>query len=255
MIETAIKVTAVIPALNEEKNIAGSVARALSGFNRYNLEGTIVVVNDGSTDSTAELAAELAKSDPRITLVSHETPRGIGGAFWTGTDNAQGDFVVMIPGDNESDPWEIFRYSHLLHHVDIVNPFVFNRGMRPWYRELLSRAYTLLINTTFGLNLHYTNGTVLYRKSLLQTLRHRDNSFFYQTDILIRLIRRQYLFAEVPYRLDLRRNGTTKALSLKSLGCVAGGYLRLLRDLYFPAEPEPEFTRDSQTYARRQFKT
>ncbi len=175
----------------------------------------------------------------------------MGGAFWSGMPLADGDFVVMVPGDNETDPWEIFRYAELLNHVDIVIPFVFNKGVRPAWRNLLSGVYTAIINTSFSINLQYTNGTILYRKSLLDTLTHRDNSFFFQTDILIRLIRAGYLFAEVPYRLGVRKDGVTKALSFSSLSRVAGGYLKLAKDFYLSAAKPVEYTPDSQTYARR----
>lgn len=250
MNENSLKVTAIIPALNEEKNIEEALLRTLAGFNRYNLNGTIVVVNDGSTDHTPAIVKDMAKAEPRIKLISHDRPRGIGAGFWTGVDNAEGDFVVMIPGDNESDPWEIFRYAPLLRSVDIINPFVFNKGVRSAFRTLVSKLYTFIITCTFGVDLRYTNGTVLYRKSVLQTLPSRDESFFYQTDILIRLVRQGYLFAEVPCKLFRRKDGKTKAISLKSLRCVMKGYLRLLGGIYFKSN-ETDIPENSQTYARR----
>ena len=142
----------------------------------------------------------------------------------------------MLPGDNENDPREILRYVNLLEHVDIVIPFVFDKSVRSRLRIFLSYVYKLIINSTFLLSLDYTNGTVLYRKSLLKALSSRRSGFFFQTDILVRLLKRKYLFAEVPYRLKVRKEGGSKAINFRSLKGVIKGYLRLLGDIYFKKE-------------------
>ena len=140
----------------------------------------------------------------------------------------------MLPGDNENDPLEIFRYHALLKSVDIVIPFVFNKHVRSAYRNALSFIYRFIINTTFLVNFNYTNGTVLYRKALLDELEFRSSSFFFQTDILVRTVKRNYLFAEVPYRMGMRSQGISKAITFPSLFMVIRGYLRLVRDIYGP---------------------
>ena len=114
----------------------------------------------------------------------------------------------------------------------MIIPFVFNKEVRSVFRNTLSWVYRFIVNSTFKINLNYTNGTVLYRKAILNELEYRSSSFFFQTDILIRLIKRGYLFAEVPYRLDIRQGGTSKAVAFPSLLQVIRGYLRLVRDRY-----------------------
>jgi len=220
-----------MPALNEEENVGNAIQASLSVFDEFDINGEIVVVNDGSTDQTQKIIEEYSKRDPRVRGLKHDSPHGFGGSFWDGVDHAEGKCVVCLPGDNENDPWEILRYVNLLEHVDIVIPFVFNKSVRPFYRNVLSFLYRLIVNTTFGTNLNYTNGTVLYRKAVLSELDYRSHSFFFQTDVLIRLIRRGYLFAEVPQRLDIRESGESKALSFPSLVEVIKGYLRLTKEL------------------------
>lgn len=229
--------TIVIPALNEERNISSAIDDTLSAFEEFGLRGEIVVINDGSTDSTPFLIRnEIEKRPGLIRMISHESPKGIGASFWDGVDNAKGNVVCMIPGDNENDPMEILRYIKLLDDVDIVIPFLFNKGKRSWLRNILSTIYKFIINNTFLISLNYTNGTVLYRKSLLKELNHRTNGFFYQTDILIRLVKNGYLFAEVPYRLRGRKEGKSKALSFHSLWRVTKDYFKLVKDIYFKRE-------------------
>jgi dolichol-phosphate mannosyltransferase len=247
------KITVIIPALNEEKNVLPAINNTLKALRDFNLNGEIIIVDDGSKDKTRELVNDFIKYKENFRLLTHERPKGIGASFWEGVDNASGDAIVLIPGDNEVDPWEIFRYYNLLQHVDLVIPFVFNKGVRSIFRNTLSFIYRNIINTTFLVNFNYTNGTILYRKSLLRELDFRSTSFFFQTDILVRIVKRGYLFAEVPYRLGIRKDGVSKAVSFTSLLQVVWGYLRLLKDLYFVRRIKVNkvFNADSQTAIRK----
>jgi hypothetical protein len=157
----------------------------------------------------------------------------------------------MLPGDNENDPAEILRYRGLLEHVDAVIPFPCNSEVRSPLRITLSFVYRLIINTSFMVFFNYTNGTVLYRKSILKGLPYRSAGFFFQTDILVRLAKAGYLFAEVPYRLGRRGHGTSKAVSLRTLRQVINGYARLMSDHYLTKRTVSGYTKDSQTFRRR----
>lgn len=247
-----LDVSVVMPALNEERNVREAIENVIRAFDDCAIRGELILVNDGSTDGTGEIVARLMQGDERIRMLRHETPRGIGGSFWDGVDNARADVVVMLPGDNENDPWEILRYIPLLGHVDIVIPFVFNREVRPLFRNAISYLFRFIVNTTFHTNFNYTNGTVLYRKSLLTELEYRSSSFFFQTDILIRTVKRGYLFAEVPYRLGMRREGLSKAVSFPSLRAVMAGYLRLVKDYYgvTKSSRKSTFARDTRSAER-----
>ncbi|MEA3346537.1 MAG: glycosyltransferase family 2 protein [Candidatus Auribacterota bacterium] len=250
------EISVIMPALNEEANILSAIDNVLKAFEYFDMTGEIIVVNDGSKDRTGELVNGMIEKGKPVNMIRHSVPCGIGASFWEGLDNVSGDVVIMFPGDNENDPWEIFRYHELLKHVDIVIPFVFNKEVRSLFRNALSFAYRFIINTTFLVNLNYTNGTILYRKSILKDLNHRDNGFFFQTDILIRAVKKGYLFAEVPYRLGLRANQTSKAVSFPSLLQVMRGYLRLVRSHYLKKDrrKKKRFSKDSLTEIRRQIK-
>ncbi|MFH0826609.1 MAG: glycosyltransferase family 2 protein [Candidatus Omnitrophota bacterium] len=251
-----MKISVIVTALNEERNIVSAIKNILTALEGLHQEGEIVVVNDGSTDQTEELILSLIREHKNIRLLRHERPQGVGFSFWDGVDACTGDAVVWMPGDNENDPREIFRYFHLLDHVDIIIPFIFNKEVRSRLRNVLSSIFRLIINTTFGVNFNYTNGTILYRKSILKGIRHKNDGFFFHADILIRAAQKGYLFAEVPCRLNTRERGVSKALTLSSLARVARGYFGLVRDLYFRKDPKANlgFPPDSLTRARREDK-
>ncbi len=245
--------TVVMPALNEEKNILSAVNSTLEAFKSFDIDGEIIVINDGSTDRTEKIVKEIISNEGRIRMITHQSPQGIGASFWDGADKAYGDAVVMLPGDGENDPRETFRYYKLLEDVDIVIPFLYNEGSRPLSRKALSFIYRFIINATFMVNFNYTNGTVLYRRSILQDLPYRNRGFFFQTDILIRTVKRGYLFAEVPYKIGSRKHGASKAVSFPSFLKVVRGYARLVRDYYFTknSKSDPLFSEGSRTDLRR----
>jgi len=247
-----ISLTVIMPALNEEKNIKNALYATIHSLKAFNIDGEILVINDGSTDNTKGIVEEVMKEHSIIRLVNNEKRSGLGGAFWKGVDEAHGENVVVIPGDNENDSTEIFRYFDLLDHVDIVIPFVYNKEVRSLFRNILSSVYRLIINLTFRVNFNYTNGTVLYKRSILTRLQFRNHNFFFQTDILIRLVKSGYLFAEVPYRLDVREGGESSAVSFPSFLDVVKGYINLVKDHHiFKRSKKDEYHEQTSTAQRR----
>lgn len=250
-----IYISVVIPARNEEKNIVPAINNTLAALKDSALTGEIIVVNDGSKDDTLIRIKEKISENTQgnILLVNHEKPKGIGASFWDGVEKARGKIITMFPGDNENDPWETLRYVNLLEHVDMVVPFVFNREVRSVFRNALSYIYRFIINTTFRVNFNYTNGTILYRRSILSNLDYKSDGFFFQTEILIKMAKRGYLFAEVPYRLGLRPGGMSKAVTFPSFLQVTKGYLHLVKDIYFNKnvkDMKGKFADDSQSAKR-----
>jgi len=245
-----LKLSIIIPALNEEDNIANTIHNCLSALDDLNINGELLCINDGSNDNTFNIIKKKSFIDSRIRVINHEKPFGFGGSFWHGVDNAKGDVVTVIPGDNENDPWETFRYINLLNEVDFVIPFVFNKHVRSLKRRLLSFIFTSIINFTFRTRLNYTNGTVIYKLAILKKLNYRSSSFFFQTDILIRLIKTGYMFAEVPYRLGMRKSNISKAITFPSLFQVICGYIILLKDSY-NKKISKEIDKKSITFKRK----
>tara|TARA_B100002003_G_scaffold63170_1_gene58418 strand:+ start:128 stop:967 length:840 start_codon:yes stop_codon:yes gene_type:complete len=249
------EITIVMPALNEEKSIILAIQNTLKSFDDYGVRGQVFVVNDGSTDRTREVVEELMKSNPRVSLLNHDSPQGVGASFWEGAASSEGPLVSWVPGDNESDPWETVRYIKLLEHVDIVVPFVYNTEVRSWFRNLLSAIYRAIINLTFRVNFNYTNGTVIFRKTIFDDLDHKSKGFFFLTDALVRLVNKGYLFAEVPVRLGVRELGRSKAVSFPSLTQLIRGYIRLILDVYYFKKvktPDKIFFRHTITAQRYQ---
>jgi hypothetical protein len=94
------------------------------------------------------------------------------------------------------------------------------------------------------------NGTVMYRREVLQSLSLDSAGFFYQTELLIKAIRMGYLYAEVPYGLKKRIGGRSKAVSLKSLLKLTKDYLSIVYWVFMEAR-DVEPIKNSATAKRR----
>ena len=221
-----------MPCLNEEASVRQAMDSTLQAFDAYKLDGELIVVNDGSNDTTRVVVEECARLDSRIRLLNHDRPLGIGRSFFDGVQLANKEFVTMFPGDNENDPMDALTYISIARDVDIIVPFIHNVEIRSRMRRLTSALYRLIINISFGMNLNYTNGTVIYNTMVLRGIKPSAQGFFYQAEILIRLIRQGYLYAETPHFLADRSSSKSKALSLKSLRDVTLAYLHLMADVH-----------------------
>ena len=96
------EISVVIPAKNEAENLPELIAEIHAAMAGRNYE--VVIVDDGSTDSTPQLLAELSGSDPRLVYSRHASSLGRSAAVLTATRKAQGQRVVTLDGDGQNDP-------------------------------------------------------------------------------------------------------------------------------------------------------
>lgn len=216
-----------MPCLNEQDNILKSMERAIHAIDLYGLDGELIVVNDGSVDSTSAIVREFARFESRVKFIDNKNNYGIGASFFQGLNISSKELVTMFPGDDENDPVDALIYLDTMKYVDILIPFIHNIEVRSKFRRVISSVYRFLINLSFGMNLNYTNGTVIYRKNILDQIQPISSGFFYQAEMLIQLIRSGYVYAETPHFLDLRKSGNTKAISIKSFLNVSRSYIVL----------------------------
>src|SRR3954447_22707308 len=104
----AMRVSVVIPCLNEAETIAECVTQARKALREYGFEGEVIVVDNGSTDGSGDLA------DAAGAIVVHEPRRGYGSAYLAGLAVAQGDYIVMVDADLTYDFGEIPKFVRAL---------------------------------------------------------------------------------------------------------------------------------------------
>jgi len=188
------KLSIVIPAYNEQETILNVLERVRAA-DLLGLEREIVIVNDASTDATADRLATLA-GEPDVRVLSHEVNRGKGAALRTGFEAATGDYVVIQDADLEYDPNE---YAKLLAplldgRADVVFGSRFSGGevhrVLYFWHSLGNRFLTLLSNMFTDLNL--TDMEVcykLFRKDVLDQITVEESRFGFEPEITAKVAR------------------------------------------------------------------
>jgi len=219
--------TVIVPALNEEQNLRPAVEAILEQASPVATFLEVLVFDDASTDRTGAVADELARRDSRVRVVHNPRRLNIGGCYKAGVLAARGDYVFLVPGDNEMRVDEIVRGLKYLDQADLVVFYVTNVGVRPWWRRRVSRLYAAGVNLIFGTRFSYTNGTNVFKTDVIRTIPIRTDGFSYQTEAVVKAVWSGLDFVQVGIEIKARESGVSKALTWKNLKIVLGALSRL----------------------------
>jgi phenylacetate-CoA ligase len=204
-------VSVVAPCFNEEKNIPELVQRLNNVFERKNLRGQIVLVNDGSRDSTGTVIETLAAEYNNIVGVHHETNKGIEQAWKSGVNRADGSLVCLIDADMQNLPEDVWRmYREItISNVDVVQGYRSAIGRQRDSRYYFSIGLIVLINLLFNTRLRDPkSGFVIARKDTMQNiLRHRLRYQYFQTFIAVSALSKGYTVREIETLFENRMAG------------------------------------------------
>lgn len=145
-----LRLSVFFPCYNEEANVEQTAQKALEACRKLTDDFEIIIVNDGSTDRTGELADQLAARHPEIRAVHNHPNLGYGGALQRGFREATKDWVFYTDGDGQFDFEEIGKLLPPLERFDIVSAYRLNRRDSA-LRKLNAWAWTMLVNLIFGL--------------------------------------------------------------------------------------------------------
>jgi dolichol-phosphate mannosyltransferase len=111
------------PFWNEEKNIEEVVTKAIPVAEKVADKWEILMINDGSSDQTEQIAKRLAENNKNVRLISHYPNRGYGAALIEGFTNSKYDIVVFNDGDGQFDFSEVSEFIEKISHADVVIGF------------------------------------------------------------------------------------------------------------------------------------
>jgi dolichol-phosphate mannosyltransferase len=223
-----MKVWIVLPAFNEEADLPHLLERIDEAMENANLRFEILVVDDGSTDKTHEVAALWGNKLP-LQVRRHQENLGLGATLRDGLEWAcgvaqPGDVIITLDADNSHTPELIVRMVRMIregHDVVVASRFASGSRVRgvPFHRRVLSRVAGLLFRLIFPIRgiKDYTSGYRAYRAGLLQDVTGQDPNFFDQdgfqvmVDVLLKLRRNsELIFGEAPLilRYDLKEGAS-----------------------------------------------
>jgi len=143
--------TVFFPAYNDSGTIASMVVSAVLAAGRLTPDFEVLVIDDGSRDSTPLIADELARVYPQVRVIHHPANRGYGGALRSGFANATREWIFYTDGDAQYDPSEMADlWARRGPGVDMVNGYKISRS-DPFHRIIIGRVYHHAVKLLFGL--------------------------------------------------------------------------------------------------------
>jgi dolichol-phosphate mannosyltransferase len=216
-----VRLAVCLPTYNERENVEAVVRALGSVFAASGLDGSVLVVDDGSPDGTGAIADGLAAELPWVGVLHRGRKEGLGPAYLAGFRRvlSEGAELVMeMDADFSHDPADVPRLVAATSGADVVigSRYVPGGGVRNWglVRRAVSRAGCLYAQALLGLPVRdSTAGFKVFRRKVLETLpldRIDSKGYAFQVETTYRALRAGFRVAEVPITFVDRETGSSK---------------------------------------------
>ncbi len=208
-------ITIAIPAYNEAENLTWVIKDALASLKKYFSDFEIVIVDDGSADSTGKIADRLAQKYRQIRVV-HQLNGGYSQAMLTGIRKAKKQFVAFLPADGQFLIKDMLPAFAMMPTADLVLGYRDQRPDYTFYRMILSYGYLLLLWLLFGIHYKDVGWVNIWRTKAVQRLKLQGTrGIFLLTEIIVRFNQLGLIIKEVPSVYRPRRSGEVKNAKLR----------------------------------------
>ncbi|MCP5041260.1 MAG: glycosyltransferase family 2 protein [bacterium] len=199
-------VSLIVPMYNESARIALPLREMAEFLEHQPYSSELILVDDGSTDDTVRVAAEVAESlGQPIRLIRYEENRGKGYALKVGFDAARGQRLVFSDCDLSTPIAELPRFLSALERAEIAIGTRRAEGAKvvrhqPWLRENLGRVFTFIVRVTIAPVSDATCGFKAFRRDVGKELfsRSRIDDWSFDAELLLNARQRGYRWVEVP---------------------------------------------------------
>jgi glycosyltransferase involved in cell wall biosynthesis len=194
------KLSIFYPMWNEEEYVERALTAGRRACTALIESGDIadyelIIINDASTDATAEIADQAARADDRVVVVHHDRNRKLGGAIKTGFATASGDLILYTDADLPFDMAELPRAVRLMidYDADIVSAYRFDRTGEGYLRTIYTFWYNLLVRSLFGTKARDINFAFkLCRARIFDHVELKSEGSFIDAELVIRATRLGY---------------------------------------------------------------
>lgn len=225
--------TIFFPALNDSKSIPYLVSKAYNVAPKVAKSFNVIVINDGSTDETADILQTLTKYFPRLTVIHHPKNLGYGAALRDGFAHATGEWVFYTDGDGQYDPEELIKLVHQLTlRVDVVNGYKLYRSDF-FLRRLLGFLYNRVSHFEYDLPIRDVQCDFrLIRRSLFKKVRLFSSSGLICLELVTKLYFAGARFSEVGIHHYPRLHGRSQFFRPYNLWRTAREYVVMILKRY-----------------------
>jgi glycosyltransferase involved in cell wall biosynthesis len=224
-----VSLSIFFPCHNEEDHVERTTRRALEVGREIGVDFEVIVVDDGSTDRTHEIAERLAAEEAAVRVVRHERNLGYGAALRTGFESATKEWVFYTGGDGQFDIGELPDLVSLTADFDVISCFRIRRR-DPWLRRLNSIAWNSLVNILFNLRIRDVNCAFkLVRREVFGRIEMSSQGALIDTEILARAHRMGYRITQRGVQHYARTSGIQSGAAPKVILKAFGELFKLRR--------------------------
>lgn len=220
--------TVIIPCLNEVGNVEGTVRDVLTVAARLPMRVEVLLIDDGSTDGTAERMKGICDNHAACRMRSNPVNRGLGRSVLSVLQELDpASWVTVVPGDNEFLFESIDAFVARRWDYDVILGYLQNPVIRSIRRRLASLAFIRVTSFLYGFNYRYLNGLKLYKAWVFKGIDVQSSGNAYVAELLAKAVLRTPMLriGEAPFAARGRARGTSKAIRPWSI-------LRAMRDVW-----------------------
>src|SRR5437762_491116 len=240
MLVSARALTVLVVAHNDSKKLLATVERIYNALAVTVEDFSIVVFDDGSTDDTLAVAKAASDKYPFVVVRRNDRRMGPGYCIIAGSREARTPFVVWAPADNT---WPLRSFVDLfgnLGKADVVTSYANNLlGAMPFFKRLVSRSYTTILNLLFRRMMRYYNGLTIYPTEFLAQGPLETHGFGFQAEALLKAVASGYSFVEIALPVDAKNLPMSRSITLGNTVDATLTILRLVWEFYIVGRSDP----------------
>ena len=187
-----LSISVFFPCYNEQDNVTRVAGQAVAVLEKLKADFEVILVNDGSSDSTGQIIDELAGKNDRIKAVHHATNLGYGAALQSGFKAAIKELVFYTDGDGQFDINEMPPLLPLMKQYDIVSCYRLNRRDN-LIRKINGWCWTKLVCWLFGMKVRDVDCAFkLYKREIFDNIKLSSSGALIDAEILVKASRVGY---------------------------------------------------------------
>lgn len=216
---SSLGITVAVMNYNEAKSLRSVVEEILGVLQRMGNPHEVVVINDGSTDGSGEIADQLAREHRAVRVIHHKINLGLGAVYRAGFTCGTMDLGTLFPADGQFDANIIPQFVARFHEADMVLGYIpeYGKNRKPLAR-FFSWCERVLVRVMFGWFPEF-QGIMMFRRPLINTVKltSKGRGWIIQMELILRFIRKKYRIVSEPTGLRARMSGESKVNNLKSI--------------------------------------
>ena len=228
------------PVYNDENTVRIVADRAIELLEEVAGNYEIVIVNDGSPDSSGAIADQLASEKNKITAIHHAHNKGYGAAMKTGIAACKYDIICMIDGDNEYDVFDLKKMLAVSDYYMLVIAFRYKK-LYSTKRIFISFVYNSLLRAMFKSPFRdISTGIRLIHRGLIEDIELTSNSPFIGAELTLKSMLRGFPVGEVGIQTFPRDFGQGSATSFKNIVQTIRDAWRIRKEIFSESYDMPE---------------